>query len=355
MEHSLNGEPLAMATARVCIVAMMGLAACTDAPAAGPSLEADTSSSGGAAADGGAASSTAGLAKACVSNAECTPYGLTCYVLSPNLRICSRGCQSSNDCGAGTFCNPLSGALVCTPPGLCDRCKNADECGPDAPVCANTGKGDGFCTRQCTAGKGQCGAGYTCVQYGTKVSEFGCRPLSGSCFGDGEQCSPCKADADCKVGAACFQAKDGAERFCAERCEPQLSSVQCPLGFGCAAYGNAGFCFQRVATDTGAKLLATCAAGAKGFCDACADDWECASGRCATKEGKTFCASAKVCNKDTEAADCPYGGVATFCVPSNKGNICAPPIAQHCHGYKACLTHPCGADERCDNGVCKVK
>ncbi len=99
----------------------------------------------------------------------------------------------------------------------------------------------------------------------------------------------------------------------------------------------------------------TCAKGDKGFCDACKNDWECLSKRCVTKNNELFCAQPNPCTKGGEGDDCPYGGQATYCVSSNKGMVCAPPLAHHCHGFKACLHALCGPDDVCSNGLCKPK
>ncbi len=336
-ESSVSGWRLAM----VCAAVLTCGAACSDENAKGP--EADAVDSG---------HTESGLGKPCASNADCKPYGLTCYITDSKsgIGICSKGCKGEGDCGNGTHCNPLSGALVCTPPRLCDACASDAECGPDAPLCVAPKFGDSFCTLKCNVGDGKCGAGFSCVQFGTKVDEFACQPIAGSCSGDGGQCSPCKTDADCKLGASCFQAKADSERFCALECAPGTANDSCPDGFGCASYADGGYCFKVVNAAGQDKLLPTCVAGSKGFCDACDENWQCASGRCATKNGKKFCVHSKDCNQH---GDCPYPEKGTWCVPSASWKICAPPPAFHCHGFKTCLSHPCQGDEKCVNGFCK--
>lgn len=323
---------------------------CADETTAGPGADKDAS----------AAATPSGLGKACVTNNDCEAYDLTCYLTggagaSRNTGICSKGCDKESDCGGGTHCNPLGGILYCAPPQLCDTCKTDDDCGPDAPLCVGD-DGAKYCSRLCNVGDGKCPGGYSCKQFGTRVDEFACAPDYGSCAGDGSHCSPCKTDSQCSTGTKCFSAKEGAERFCAQTCDVATTPDGCPVGHKCASYGGVGYCYKHIATDANGKdvLLPTCIAASKGYCDACESDWQCASGRCATKNDKKFCAQIGTCTKQTEKEDCPYATQdATFCVPSNKGQICAPSPAFNCHGYKACLSHPCGADERCDDGLCK--
>jgi len=330
------------------IAAACLFAGCSDETVDGPSDDKD----------GGATASDSGLGKLCASNNDCAKYGLSCYItnLRSGVGICSQGCKIQSDCTNGTFCNPLGDVLVCTPPRLCDPCQSSSQCGPNAPECVQPKDGGArFCTFKCNVGDGKCPAGYSCRQYGSKVDEFACHPDYGSCKGDGAHCSPCKTTADCSPAAVCFQSKDDAERYCATTCQAKGGAGQCPTGTTCVSYGGKGYCYK-VISSTGRgppKSLPTCGAGSKGFCDACEENWQCASGRCVTKNGKKFCAQKGNCSKSSEATDCPYGGQATFCVPSDKGNVCAPPPAFHCHGYKACLSHPCGGGEVCDNGLCK--
>ena len=328
------------------------IAGCEDSTAAGPGAEDGK--------NGGAVTAASGLGKTCAGNNDCKPHGLTCYITNSNKAsgICSKGCESEGDCGANTHCNPLGTNLVCTPPQLCDPCETSDNCGPDAPLCITnpTTKG-GFCSRLCNVGDGKCPGGYSCKQFGNRVDEFACQPDYGACVGDGQHCSPCKTDGDCGKNASCFQSKAGAERFCAKRCAVGTNPDGCSEGFKCASYGGKGYCYKRIKIQTkngpGEQLVPTCVAGKKGFCDACEEDWQCGSGRCVTKNEKKFCAQGGPCTKATEIEDCPYGGQATFCVPAGDSNVCAPPPAFNCHGYKACLSHPCGGDEHCDSGICK--
>ncbi len=298
---------------------------------------------------GGKGQDTNLIGKSCAGNADCTPHGLSCYVTGAGATgICSKGCTTESDCGGGlAHCNSVQGSLICTLPQYCDPCEDDNGCGPDAPVCLKDASGAGYCTKKCTVKEGACPAGALCRSYGEKVDEFACAPASGSCSGDGTQCSPCKTDGDCSPGHSCFQADADAERFCAKGCDA-AANTGCDSGFTCESYGGKGVCYKLI----DGKGQPTCADGAKGFCDPCAEDWECGSGRCVAKNKKMFCGLPTPCSTNI---DCPLGGQATFCVASRngKGNICAPPPAFNCHGYKACFSHPCGPGETCVDGVCK--
>ncbi|MCO4760784.1 MAG: hypothetical protein KC502_04725 [Myxococcales bacterium] len=290
----------------------------------------------------------------CASNLDCAKYGLSCYVTNDKTGtgICSRGCETETDCGGGlAHCNNVEGALVCTLPRYCDPCTSAQECGPEAPICAKDDKGIGFCTTSCTVNQDACSGDALCRKYGPKVTDFACMPARGSCSGDGSQCSPCKTNGDCGDNHTCFQADGSTERFCSQHCNPKASgNTGCAAGFQCVPHGDKGLCYQVI----GGKPRPSCSVATRGYCDPCVDDWQCASNRCATKNNKSFCVQKEPCSKDSEGEDCPLGGVATFCVPSSKGTICAPPPAFNCHGYMACFSHPCGANESCINGECKA-
>lgn len=302
----------------------------------------------------------AGLGKSCTSNADCKAYGLNCFLTDEQqgTGICSQVCKQAADCGGNTHCNPLSGVLACTLPRYCNPCKQASDCGPAAPICVSKPGSGGpkFCSSNCHTGDGTCPPGASCVQYGPMAKDFACMPDYGSCDGGGEHCSPCKVNGDCQAGTLCLQPSDDTERFCATECAIGGPDV-CPMDSKCTKHGEKAYCFKIIGKDKEGKAVTypTCAKGDKAFCDACSADYECASKRCVTKNNEKFCAQAGTCTKASEASDCPYGGQATFCVDSNKGMVCVPPLAYHCHGFKACLHALCGANDVCDNGICKPK
>ncbi len=293
-----------------------------------------------------------GLGKVCAAKTDC-PGTLFCLETNSvsGTGICSQTCINHADCGKGYFCNPVADKTVCTPPRYCDPCTTAQDCGADLPLCLPGSDGRSYCTHSCAVGDTSCSPGSSCKTYGSKINESACMPDFGSCSGDGSQCSPCSAQADCASNAQCLTSPDTGEQFCAQTCKPGDPSG-CPAGYGCweqKTTPGKGLCYKSIA----GKLVATCAKGDKGFCDSCAHDWECASNRCASKDSKSFCVQPNPCDKTTEAKDCPYGGEATFCVPSSVGNICSPPPAYGCQGFKGCMGHACGNGEVCDNGVCK--
>ena len=300
-----------------------------------------------------------GLGKACKGNADCKSSGLTCFLTDEvNLTgICSKVCLTEADCGGITHCNPVSGVLICTLPRYCDPCTLDADCGPEAPLCVSRPSAPDLhlCSQNCQTGDGGCSAGSSCVQFGGQAKDFACMPDYGSCSGGGEHCSPCKGVGDCALGTECKQFSADTERFCAQLCDPDGGGTSCPTNYKCTKYGDKGYCFQIVGKDDDGKTITypTCAKGDKGFCDACEHDWECLSKRCVNKNNESYCAQPNPCSKGGEAEDCPYGGVATFCVSSNKGMVCAPPLAHHCHGFKSCLHALCSKNEVCDNGLCK--
>ncbi len=289
-----------------------------------------------------------GFAKPCAGNADCAAYGLTCYPDGKGGGQCSRGCASDADCSGGTRCNPVQGTLLCTLPRWCDACDSDADCSSAAPTCrkdrdASGNLGPGYCTMPCIVGDKSCPAGSSCSKEPSSVSikTFTCRPDNDTCTGDGSQCSPCKTQADCSPGHDCIQPSADSERFCAMRCE----SASCGEGFLCTKLGGTSVCYANV----GGKPMPTCTAGRKNYCDACSANWQCASGRCVSKNNESFCAQPGTCSKASELTDCPLG---TFCVPTSDGLACAPAPLLRCHNWKACLSHPCSGGEQCEDGHC---
>ena len=331
-------------------------AGCDEAPSsAAPGLSAagDTSSvADSAAADTSTSQAAAlGFGKACVVPSDCSASGLTCFETSATgAGICSKTCASSTDCPQGNYCNPQSGKLICTEPRFCNPCQVAADCGKGG-LCLQGPGGKKYCTKTCAQAKASCPAASSCRQYGSNVDEFACQPDYGACEGDGSQCSPCSVPGDCASGHECHVSAATGERFCAKTCTPGAADA-CPSGYGCATPKNSkvSYCYK----SFGSELLGTCAKGDKGFCEPCSADYECASKRCASKNGEKYCVAPTPC---TGPKDCPYGGEATFCVPSDngKGQICAPPLSWGCQGYLTCLAHPCDSDEVCVAGQCKAQ
>ncbi|MFZ4577031.1 MAG: hypothetical protein ACOYOB_01445 [Myxococcota bacterium] len=271
------------------------------------------------------------------------------------------GCSDETAAGPSdaqsTIDNPPIGTDATTAdavPGTgpyCAPCLSPKDCSPATPECRQDKNGKGYCTKGCSS-SAQCASGSSCAQYGTGLGEFACRPDYGACSGGGEHCSPCASQAQCATGNLCITSPDTNERYCAATCG--LAGVTCPAGFTCGKVMGAAssVCLRKFEDPYG--LIATCQGGDKGYCDHCDEAWECGSRRCATKEGESFCVQPGSCTPQTAAKDCPYASEgATFCVPSDIGMICAPPIAFQCLGFKACLTHICPDGTSCVNGLCK--
>jgi hypothetical protein len=339
----------------VALVAVVGLAGCEEAASpASPGLTSagDASLTADSASIDASADSAAsqGIGKSCVVPSDCASVSLTCFETnaSTGAGICSKLCSGSLDCPQGSYCNPQSGKLICTEPRFCNPCQVAADCGKGG-LCLQGAGGMKYCTKACAQAKASCPAASSCRQYGSNVDDFACQPDYGSCAGDGNQCSPCTGQGDCASGLECHLSASTGERFCAKTCSPGAANA-CPSGYGCATPkgSKTSYCFKSV----GSELIATCAKGDKGFCEPCNADYECASARCASKNGEKYCVAPTPC---TGPKDCPYGGEATFCVPSDngKGMICAPPLSWGCQGYLTCLAHACASDEICVAGQCK--
>lgn len=349
-----------IAAACVCLASLVGAAACGDT-AVPAETDATTAGSDAAAevvndATGTDAIGTADVApaitigKACAVKADC-PGGLACMETNAATGdgICSQLCKNTSECPEHTFCNPIGKVQGCTLGSFCNACTVDSDCGAAAPICIPGKDGKTFCSAPCSFGDKTCHAGWSCEQYGSSISNFGCRPDYGSCTGGGEFCAPCQNQSDCKDGTSCVVSPDTGERACFQKCSAKDS---CPQGFSCSP---GGFCARFVADPDPKKAgsyVQTCESDNRLYCDQCGADWQCASGRCATVNGQAFCAEPSPCSKDNETKDCAPG---TFCVPSDKGMVCAPPNSWKCQGFKACLGNPCGSNQTCDNGVCKNK
>lgn len=302
------------------------------------------------------ANNPGGYATVCAKNDDCKSKGLNCYETNPatGAGICSSLCSTSAECPAGLYCNPQSGNLICTPPRFCNPCGQDSDCWDASPGINNDkvfclkGPGGNYCSQHCALGDSTCGPASTCKQFGSGIDDFACQPDAGTCKGDGSACSPCNGPGDCGAGLDCHYAASTGERFCAQFCTEGATSG-CPNGTICTQpKGSAkAYCFKNV----GGKGVETCALGTKQFCESCKANYECASGRCALKNGASYCAHPSACTSNN---DCPYGGEATFCVPSDNGvgAICAPPISWGCMGFLSCLGHPCNADQKCVKGQC---
>ena len=292
------------------------------------------------------------IGKPCAMTADC-PGDLKCIETNAATGdgICSQACATTADCPTGGFCHIVGKQMACTLAGLCDPCKDDADCGANAPLCAPGKDGKTFCTAACAFGDKSCQPGYSCEQYGSAIDDFACRPDYGACSGGGEACAPCQAQSDCKSGTQCLTSPDTGERACFATC---TKATDCAAGFDCSPKGVCSRLVPDADPKKPAVYVQTCAKASRGYCDPCTDDWQCASSRCATTAGQSFCVEPTACVKANETKDCADG---TFCVPSDKGMICAPPPSWKCQGYKACLgkTFPCNNTEVCSDGLCKPK
>jgi hypothetical protein len=295
------------------------------------------------------------IGRPCATTTDC-PGTLKCVETNAATGdgICTQTCTATADCPGGSFCHTIGKQLACTLAALCDPCKVDEECSSSTPLCAPGKDGKTFCTVACALGAKSCQPGYSCEQYGSAIDDFACRPDYGACSGGGEACAPCQAQADCKSGTQCLTSPDTGERACFQTC---AKDADCASGFVCSPKGLCTRLVPDADPKKPAAYVQTCAKSNRGYCDSCTDDWQCGSGRCATTSAEikqTLCAEATPCTKENETKDCPDG---TFCVPSNKGMMCAPPPSWKCQGYKACLgkTIPCGSSEVCLDGLCKPK
>ncbi|MGF1465561.1 MAG: trypsin-like serine protease [Sandaracinaceae bacterium] len=133
--------------------------------------------------------------------------------------ICSRPCDAEAPCGLGTHCRD----------GQCvdgflgrrgDRCVNAQDCGPDAPLCVQDG--ESLCADECETSS-SCGRGFLCQEIDDvqvclpegvplgAACEAGDACRSGLC--EDETCTAmCEQPWDCPVGFACDEARCRPER-----------------------------------------------------------------------------------------------------------------------------------------------
>ncbi len=315
----------------------------------GGNTDGDILSSADSATD--ASQATTNLGRPCATTTDC-PGSLKCIETNAATGdgICTQACTTTSDCPTGGYCHIVGKQMACTPAGLCDPCVNDSDCGTNTPLCVPGKDGKSFCSLACAFGDKSCQPGYSCEQYGSAIDDFACRPDYGACAGGGEACAPCQAQTDCKAGTQCTTSPDTGERACFQSCS---KDGDCASGFACSPKGVC----SRLVPDADPKkpstYVQTCAKANRGYCDPCSADWQCASSRCRTSQGQTFCAEPTPCVKANETKECAPG---TFCVPSATSDmICAPPLSWKCQGYKACLGNPCATSEVCVDGLCKSK
>ena len=163
---------------------------------------------------------------------DCDP-GLVCFGSSPTdteAYCTTKDCTADKACPGGFFCSAVNDApnvqgyvrtwgpthsvcmkrsVFCSPCQADVDCTTRDYQGP-ALHCASNGGAAKFCAAECT-NDASCPLDAACTDVGgTKL----CTPKSGACIGDGNLCSRCSADSDCKEGAYCYEQEYTKERFC---------------------------------------------------------------------------------------------------------------------------------------------
>ncbi len=146
-------------------------------------------------------------------------------------------CTTDSDCAGGWWCGTANLSpnaqsdtrstgttiRVCLPRDYCSTCKADVDC--DSPTgipehCIADKMGANFCSPQCTE-NANCNDEAECLLTSdlktpcTSGSQCSCYPRAGQCVGDGQLCSPCLSDGDCKAaGGLCLHADYSTELFC---------------------------------------------------------------------------------------------------------------------------------------------
>ena len=289
----------------------------------------------------------------CLGSIEC-PSGNECRevadkkVCAPAFAVpfyCTRSCAEDVDCPAGSICAVDTGE--CIPRGFCSSCDSTEDCGYGY-TCAAEATGDKFCTQSCNPSAPICGPGFKCDQPSPTNPDFYCLPVSGSCKGDGNHCSPCTDGEDCNDGFLCYVSPETGERYCASIC---TSDTDCPSEHVCEERLKGKICLAEV----GQRTVATCQAYVYQYCEACNYPWQCESKICHRAQigGVTpHCSIA--CTGQLDQTSCPSG---TFCVMSSAtgsatGWACTPPNQYKCSGWLNCAGVNCDPGEVCQNGWC---
>jgi hypothetical protein len=271
--------------------------------------------------------SAKGYGEYCASDADCPETELSCFTNGPAdlYAVCSSSCGDNLDCSEYHTCNLKLGGdhppMICTESDFCSPCQDDIQCMLPGMRCLPDAAGQGFCSPPCVPGSPSCDAGSRCV-YEAELEDFYCRPILGTCLGDGGQCSPCRYDLDCQADHLCLEMTYSKEKFCAkicagggEDCLPEMACVN-------AGPNAAPVCFP----TWNEQLAYSCYVETEAFCDACIKDYNCQSGICYYSYGGAdggFCTEACVL-----ATDCPEGMacVARYDLYDNSlaGYACAP-------------------------------
>ncbi|MBR57550.1 MAG: hypothetical protein CMH54_05760 [Myxococcales bacterium] len=289
----------------------------------------------------------------CLGSIEC-PSGNECRniadkkVCAPVFTspfYCTTACTADGDCPAGSVCDTDN--EECVGRGFCSTCDSEADCGYGY-ACAAEATGDKFCTKACNPSAPSCGPGFKCDQPNPTNPDFFCLPVSGSCKGDGNHCSPCSEEADCNEGFVCYVSPETGEQYCASIC---AEDADCSDDHVCQERLKGKICLAEVE----GSAVATCQAYVYQFCEACEYPWQCGSEICHRAQigGVTPHCSIS-CTGQLDQTSCPSG---TFCVMSSgtgspTGWACTPPNQYKCSGWLNCAGVNCDPGEVCQNGWC---
>lgn len=169
-----------------------------------------------------------------LDNPDCDgAHGFKCLAASPTdaSAVCALyDCTKDTDCGPNRYCATLNAApsasnaakdpgktiRVCQQTSYCSSCVVDLDCAPRGArkgKCTTDEAGKNFCSYACSTDT-ECPQDARCAQFSDGSSA--CMPNAGTCIGDGNLCSPCRSDADCKNGE-CLRAYYSTERFCSQR------------------------------------------------------------------------------------------------------------------------------------------
>ncbi len=177
----------------------------------------------------------------CVTRAYAEEIGTSCAVTGTCSRgkclggaesayaYCTAECKLDTDCPPAFFCRELRDKTkVCAKRGFCFRCQYDAQCG--SGKCLKVGS-ESFCTKSCTKDSTECPRVADCKDVGGSTY---CVHRSGSCVGDGSQCTPCTLDTDCKgTGSLCLSYVWSGEAFCSNNCDSRACPTSSTQTFEC--------------------------------------------------------------------------------------------------------------------------
>jgi hypothetical protein len=182
---------------------------------------------------------------------------------------CTQDCTDDRDCPTKMVCRDGEDGRYCRPRAYCEPCVLDDQCGYANDDCVADDAGGLFCSQACDPANPEttCPQDSSCIE--VETGRFQCRPLYGSCVGDGTLCAPCRDGADCAEDAECVTDRYTKFSFCGSPCEEM---EDCPVDeFYCST--DIGQCRPR---------KGSCAhpSGGKHTCESCGDFTDCFNGWC---------------------------------------------------------------------------